>query len=162
MYITKVTCTKRAKTKGRKNAVYIICWLLLIFYFVLYVCVVLQKPVHNLETFTVVARRLWLVYTWDNANSLLISDIILPNWFRPRGMLSYHISALGCLEGRWNKNTHLGFSFLQNVIICYHQSNMHKTCENKKKRKCSIHHLLAPTYLLFCIICVCCFAKTCS
>ena len=46
MYITKVTCTKRAK-KRRKNAVYIFYFVLYILY---YMCVVLQKPVHNLET----------------------------------------------------------------------------------------------------------------
>ena len=62
-------------------------------------------------TSTVVARRLWLAYTWDSVNSLLISDIIRPNWFRTRGMVSYHTSTLGFLEWCWNKNTHLGFSF---------------------------------------------------
>ena len=62
-------------------------------------------------TSTVVARRLWLAYTWDSVNSLLISDIIRPTRFRTRGMLSYHTSTVGFLEGCWNKNTHLGFSF---------------------------------------------------
>jgi hypothetical protein len=54
MYITKVSCTKRAKKKEEQIQYASSFWLLLIFYFVLYIlhymCVVLQKPVHNSET----------------------------------------------------------------------------------------------------------------
>jgi hypothetical protein len=78
-------------------------------------------------TSTVVARRLLLAYTWDSVNSLLISDIIRLNWFRTRGMLSYHTSTVGFLEGCWNKNTHLGFSFF---LQCTHSLDRAQNVNN--------------------------------
>ena len=40
----------------------------------------------------------------------------------------------------------------------YPQSNMHKTCENKKKKKCSIHRLFGSylSSILYCIFCIVC------
>ena len=40
----------------------------------------------------------------------------------------------------------------------YPQSNMHKTCENKKKKKCSIHRLFGSylSSILYCIFCIMC------